>query len=104
MATRREFLGVTSAATAATLFDPTLLVHSASEIKFGYAAITWERDDHTAIREVAEIGFPGIQLRSPIVKEYGDKPAALKALLNEHQLLMVALSSGGVRIDPAFEK
>ena len=104
MATRREFLGVTGAATAATVFDPTLFLHAASEIKFGYAAITWEGDDHTAIREVAEIGFPGIQLRSPIVKEYGEKPAALKALLNQHQLVMVALSSGGVRIDPAFEK
>jgi inosose dehydratase len=103
MATRREFLQVTSVATAATLLEPTLLL-SAGDIKFGYAAITWQGDDHTAIREVAELGFPGIQLRSPIVKEYGDRPEALKALLAQHKLVMVALSSGGVRIDPALEQ
>ena len=104
MATRREFLELTSAATAATLLDPSVLLEAASGITFGYAAITWQGDDHAAIREVAELGFPGIQLRSPIVKEYGDKPAALKEVLDRHKLEMVALSSGGVRIDPAFEK
>ena len=104
MATRREFLEVASAATAATLVDPSGLLRAASGIQIGYAAITWQGDDHTAIREVAELGFPGIQLRSPILKEYGEKPAALKALLDQHKLVMVALSSGGVRIDPAVEK
>ena len=104
MASRREFLEVASAATAATLFDPTGLLSAASGIQIGYAAITWQGDDHTAIREVAELGFPGIQLRSPILKEYGDKPGALKALLDQHKLVMVALSSGGVRIDPELEK
>ena len=105
MATRREFLEVASAATAATLVDPsTALLRAASGIQIGYAAITWQGDDLTAIREVGELGFPGIQLRSPIVKEYGDKPAALKALLDQHKLVMVALSSGGVRIDPAVEQ
>jgi inosose dehydratase len=104
MATRREFLELTSAATAVTLLDPSVLLDAASGITFGYAAITWQGDDHAAIREVAELGFPGIQLRSPILKEYGDKPAALKEVLERHKLVMVALSSGGVRIDPAFEK
>ena len=104
MATRREFLEVAGAATAATLLDPRSALTAASGIRIGYAAITWQGDDATAIREVSELGFPGIQLRSPILKEYGDKPAALKALLNQHKLVMVALSSGGVRIDPAVEK
>ena len=38
------------------------------------------------------------------MKEYGDKPAALKELLAKHKLVMVALSSGAVKIDPALEK
>lgn len=102
MTTRREFLTTVGAVGTAVLFSDRLF--AAQDLKFGYAAITWQGKDLDAIREVSELGFPGIQLRSPIVKEYGDKPAALKALLDKHKLLMVALSSGGMRIDPALEK
>ena len=103
MTTRREFLGALGAAGTAGLFGGRLFA-AAGNIRFGYAAITWQGKDLEAIREVAELGFPGIQLRSPIVKQYGDKPEALAELLRRHQLTMVALSSGGVRIDPALEK
>jgi inosose dehydratase len=72
-------------------------------IRFGYAAITWGGNDLQAIEEVAAVGFKGIQLRAPIVKDFGDRPSALKERLDEHRLLMVALSSGSVRIDPAVE-
>jgi inosose dehydratase len=67
-------------------------------IRFGYAAITWGGNDRQAIEDVAALGFPGIQLRSNILPEFGDKPAALKELLQAHQLTMVALSSGGVSV------
>jgi len=73
------------------------------DIKFGYAAITWGGNDRQAIEDVAAVGFKGIQLRSNLLKEFGDKPAALKELLAQHQLTMVAFSSGGVSIDPALE-
>ena len=102
MTTRREFLTTVGAVGTAALFSDRLF--AAQDLKFGYAAITWQGKDLDAIREVSELGFPGIQLRSPILKEYGDKPAALKELLDKHKLLMVALSSGGMRIDPALEK
>jgi inosose dehydratase len=72
-------------------------------IQFGYASITWNGNDSQAIKDISEIGFRGIQLRSNILPEYGDRPQALKELLAQHRLEMVALSSGGVRIDPGTE-
>jgi inosose dehydratase len=70
-----------------------------SGIRFGYAAITWGGNDVQAIKDVSEVGFPGIQLRSPIIKDFGDRPKALQELLKQYHLEMVALSSGDVRID-----
>jgi len=72
-------------------------------IRFGYAAITWENNDTQAITEISELGFPGIQLRSNVLKDFGDRPKALRELLDQHHLEMVALSSGGVRIEPGSE-
>jgi inosose dehydratase len=72
----------------------------ASNIRLGYAAITWEGNDALAIKEIAELGFRGIQLRSNILKEYGERPQALRELLAQHKLEMVAFSSGGVSIAP----
>lgn len=65
------------------------------EIHFGYASITWNGNDRQAIEDIAALGFRGIQLRA--------KATELRDLLEKHQLKMVALSSGGVRIDPAVE-
>jgi inosose dehydratase len=71
---------------------------TAETIRFGYAAITWNGNDAQAIKEVSEVGFTGIQLRSNILKEYGERPKALRELLDQYHLEMVALSSGGVSI------
>src|SRR5882724_8108929 len=68
---------------------------SPSEIRFGYAAITWGGNDVQAIKDVGEVGYRGIQLRSPILKDFGDKPKALAELLKAHKLQFVALSGGG---------
>src|SRR5207237_10047845 len=64
-------------------------------LRFGYAAITWNGNDAQAIKEISELGFPGIQLRSNILKDYGERPKALRDLLDQYHLEMVALSSGG---------
>jgi inosose dehydratase len=72
------------------------------DILFGYASITWGGNDRQAIEDIASLGFRGIQLRSNVIKEFGS-PAELRDLLEKHQLKMVALSSGGVRIDPTLE-
>ena len=73
-------------------------------IRFGYAAITWNGNDLQAIKEISELGFPGIQLRSNILKDFGERPAALHDLLQQNHLEMVALSSGGVSITTGSEQ
>jgi len=72
------------------------------ESHFGYASITWNGNDRQAIEDIAALGFPGIQLRSNVLKEFASA-TELRDLLEKHHLKMVALSSGGVRIDPAVE-
>jgi inosose dehydratase len=97
---RRGFLiGVGAAGAAAWV--PERLFAEPGDIKFGYAAITWDGNDRQAIEDVAAVGFKGIQLRMSAVTEYGDRPAALRELLAKHRLTMVALSSGNARLDPA---
>lgn len=118
---RREFLGGVGTAVAAaygleaipTADGPRPTAESgptaeggllAAQIQFGYAAITWDGNDRQAIQDIAACGFRGIQLRSNVLPEFGDKPAALKELLDRHNLVLVALSSGNMRIDPAVER
>jgi len=72
------------------------------EIHFGYASITWNGNDRQAIEDIAALGFPGIQLRSNVLKEFSG-PTELHDLLEKRRLKMVALSSGGVRFDLAIE-
>lgn len=123
---RRDFLFGVGAATAATtfacfppwcapvlgaerLYPPrdlsyfdTPISPAPSEIHFGYASITWNGNDRQAIEDISAVGFRGIQLRANALKEFSG-PAEVRDLLEKHQLKMVALSSGGVRIDPAVE-
>jgi inosose dehydratase len=73
------------------------------QIRYGYAAITWGGNDVQAINDISEIGFRGIQLRNNLLKDYGDRPRALRELLDQHHLEMVALSSGGVGIGVGTE-
>jgi inosose dehydratase len=102
--TRRQFVRDTAAGAAALAFTGLAPAFAApGDIRFGYAAITWQGQDRQAIDDVAAVGYRGIQLRTSTLPEFGDKPAALKALLGERNLTMVAFSSGGVRIDPEFE-
>jgi inosose dehydratase len=102
--TRRQFVRDTAAGTAALALTGLAPAFAApGDIRFGYAAITWQGQDRQAIDDVAAVGYRGIQLRTSTLPEFGDKPAALKALLVERNLTMVAFSSGGVRIDPEFE-
>jgi len=73
-----------------------------ADIRFGYASITWGGKDRQAIEDISSLGFHGIQLRSNVIKDFRSS-AELRDLLEKHQLKMVALSSGGVHIDPALE-
>lgn len=118
---RREFLAGMGALAAAAafpegllsarerLYPPTDLSYfdtpippAPFELHIGYAAITWGGNDRQAIEDIAAVGFPGIQIRSNSVQEFGSG-AALKEVLDKHQLKMIALSSGNMSIDPAME-
>jgi len=69
-----------------------------ANIDFGYASITWAGNDRQAIEDVSSLGFPGIQLRSDVLKEFPN-PTELRDLLQQHHLTMVALSSGNVSVE-----
>jgi len=102
--TRRQFVRNAAAATTGLALTSLARLSAApGDIRFGYAAITWQGQDKQAIEDVASVGFKGIQLRTSTLPEFGDRPAALKELLAKHGLTMVAFSSGGVRIEPEFE-
>lgn len=106
-ATRADALGQTA---GAPLYPPADLSYfkkpitpGPSQVTLGYAAITWGGNDVQAIKDVSELGFKGIQLRSNLMQEYGDKPKVLRDLLAAHKLTFAAFSSGGVRIAPGTE-
>jgi inosose dehydratase len=82
-------------------FD-TPITPAAADLHVGYASITWGGNDRQAIEDIAALGFHGIQLRANAVKEF-DSSGQLRELLEKNRLKMVALSSGGVSIDPAVE-
>src|SRR5215510_13135547 len=107
--------GLTTAIPAHALLPPDLLYPpidlsyfdkpisaAPAAIRIGYAAITWAGNDRQAIDDIAALGFRGIQLRANAIKEF-DSPVQLRDLLQHHQLEMVALSSGSLRINPAVE-
>jgi inosose dehydratase len=95
--TRRTFLAGLGAATAVTTLPSFAAPGRMSNIRFGYAAITWGNEEREAIDDVAAAGFPGIQFRANAVTDF--KPSELKELLAEHKLTFVALSSGEVSLD-----
>jgi inosose dehydratase len=100
---RREFLTTLAMGAVAHPANP---AHPApaSQITFGYAAITWGANVTQAIEDISAVGFRGIQLRSEAFAQFGDRPAALKDRLDRHRLTMAVLSSGNLSIDPAKEE
>jgi len=102
---RREFLasGLSAGAWVAG-WRPTVAWIRATRIRFGYAAITWGGNDRQAIDDIAALGFRGVQLRLSAFTTWGERPAELKALLEQRRLTLVALSSGVMSLDPAAER
>ena len=113
MVTRREFLtGSRSAAYVRRVrlrAGPAMRAQpdaaDALPIRYGYAAITWgsatsSRRWTTSPRSASA----AIQLRGEAFAQFGDKPKALRELLDEHRLTFAVLSSGNLSIDPAREQ
>jgi len=102
MVTRRQFLGALSASSVVSGFST--LAADALSIKYGYAAITWGADIVKAMEDISAVGFRAIQLRGEAFAQFGDKPKALRELLDKHRLTFAVLSSGNLSIDPAREQ
>ncbi|OLC10283.1 MAG: hypothetical protein AUH41_03090 [Gemmatimonadetes bacterium 13_1_40CM_66_11] len=98
---RRDFLASLSAAGG---MAASRSFRVEARVRFGYAAITWNGNDRQAIDDIAALGFRGIQLRQSAFDTWGDRPAELKDLLAQKGLVLVALSSGNVSLDPATEQ
>ncbi|HKN74474.1 MAG TPA: sugar phosphate isomerase/epimerase [Candidatus Acidoferrum sp.] len=118
---RREFLTGMGALTAAAAFPAgwlgarerlyppadlsyfdALIPPAPFKLHIGYAAITWGGNDRQAIEDIASVGFPGIQIRSNSVQEFGSG-SALREVLDKNHIKMIALSSGNISIDSAIE-
>jgi inosose dehydratase len=121
MVTRRSFLGTIAASCAVrlkpdTTDDPSAHLASSSAVSgvsrtaasvsmhFGYAAITWGADIVKAMEDIAAVGFSAIQLRGEAFAQFGDRPKALRALLDSHKLAFAVLSSGNLSIEPARQQ
>src|SRR5438105_14767060 len=100
--TRRTFLGGLGAFATATAL-PAFAAPRASDLRFGYTAMTWGSAERQAIDDISSLGFAGIQFRIDAVTEF--KPPQLRDLLAQHKLTFVALSSGEVSLDqPAADE
>ena len=114
MVTRRQFLSGLSATYVVSGFSTsealakevsrTTDAADALPIKYGYAAITWGADIVKAMEDISAVGFRAIQLRGEAFAQFGDKPKALRELLDKHRLTFAVLSSGNLSIDPAREQ
>jgi inosose dehydratase len=99
--TRRTFLARAVAGTAAANFSRAGMAAANPGIRFGYAAMTWGKEERQAIDDISAVGYEGIQFRMDAVTDF--KPGELRGILAQHRLTFVALSSGEVDIDPATQ-
>jgi inosose dehydratase len=101
---RRDFtLGMSLAGLGALWSRHALAAPKAAvgPIRIGYAAITWgDKNAKQAIADIAAAGYPGVQLRGNILKDY-QTADALKAELAAAKLTFACFSGGGASIDPA---
>jgi len=100
---RKQFISALGLATASlpllSFTNSNAFSSNVPGMKIGYSAITWGGNDLQAIKEISALGFPGIQLRSNILKEYGTKPEAVKELLTKYKLQFAMFSSGNANIN-----
>ncbi|MCU0325272.1 MAG: sugar phosphate isomerase/epimerase [Spirosomaceae bacterium] len=94
---RREFIQ----SSALTLSALGLGIHAEAakkKFKLAYSAITWNGNDLVAIKDIAALGFKGIQLRANTYAPFKDNPQELKDTLDKNGLKLVMFSSGNVGI------
>ena len=97
MISRRQFLAGAGAAAVTAFAAPA----SATELRFGYTAMTWGKEERQAIEDISATGYEGIQFRIDAVTEF--QPDELRNVLYQRKLKFVALSSGDVALDSPSE-
>src|SRR3954452_11610792 len=99
---RRKFLTNVGLATGGLSFSSFLATKKARilpDMNLAYSAITWGGNDAQAIKDIASLGFKGIQLRANVVKDYGTKPDSLRDMLAQNKLYLPMFSSGNANIN-----
>ncbi|MFM1912864.1 MAG: Myo-inosose-2 dehydratase [Bacteroidota bacterium] len=97
MIKRRDFLK-SSALIAGTPFLANIMSAKNPSTQLAVSSITWGGNDLQAIKEIASLGYKGIQLRANTYKEFGDRPEVLAKALKDAGLKLVMYSSGNVEI------
>jgi inosose dehydratase len=99
--TRRNFIQ----SAAGLVFANQLEAFSAKyNQKMAYSAITWSGNDLVAIKDIAALGFKGIQLRANTYPIFKDKPEDLKITIEAAKLNLAMFSSGNVGITDNISK
>lgn len=93
---RRNFMAA-AAAFAATRLTAHADRNATPNLQYGYAAITWGKEERQAIDDIAAVGYQGIQLRGDALTDF--QPSQLRDILQQKKLTFVALSSGDVSLD-----
>ncbi|MES2521013.1 MAG: sugar phosphate isomerase/epimerase [Bacteroidota bacterium] len=74
------------------------------KLQLAYSAITWGGKDLDAMKDIASLGFKGVQLRANTYDAYKTKVSELKDQITASGLALPMFSSGNVEIDPAKEQ
>lgn len=98
---RRNFIQSASGVLLAAKFD---IFAAKFSQKMAYSAITWNGNDLVAIKEIAELGYKGIQLRANTYAPFKDKPQDLKDTIVKNKLALAMFSSGNVGIQDDISK
>jgi inosose dehydratase len=100
---RRNFLFQAGLITTASLISWESLARTPN-LKLAYSAITWGGKDLDAMKDIASLGFNGVQLRTNSYDTYKTKVGELKEQILANGLALPMFSSGNVEIDPAKEQ
>ncbi len=74
------------------------------KLQLAYSGITWGGKDLDAMKDIASLGFKGVQLRANSYDTYKTKVSELKEQIIANGLALPMFSSGNVEIDPAKEQ
>lgn len=98
---RRNFIQSAAGLVLASQFDAFAAKYNQ---KMAYSAITWNGNDLVAIKDIAALGFKGIQLRANTYPIFKDKPEDLKMTIESAKLSLAMFSSGNVGIGDDIKK